>query len=135
LVLAALLATGGCAAVPPGDEPIQVVRGSLPARASTPMAPALACLRDAPPRGVDLRLAVQSIPDRTGVTDYDGPGSYVTQGAELMMVAALARTGVRQVNRTATNIAEWELQQAMEKRLGEGGKVQVGSTEVAFRPV
>ncbi|MEK0082906.1 CsgG/HfaB family protein [Benzoatithermus flavus] len=134
-VLAALLATAGCAAVPPGDRPVEVARGPLPSRAFTPMTPALTCLRDALPRGLDLRLAVQSIPDRTGVVDYNGPGSYVTQGAELMMVSALARSGVRQVNRTATNIAEWELQQAMEKRLGDGGKVQVGATAVPFRPV
>lgn len=134
-MLAALLATPGCAAVPPGDKPIEVARGPLPSRAATPMAPALACVRDALPRGLDLRLAVHGIPDRTGVTDYDGPGAYVTQGAELMMVSALARSGVRQVNRTATNIAEWELAQAMEKRLGEGGKVQVGQAAVAFRPV
>jgi curli biogenesis system outer membrane secretion channel CsgG len=135
IALLALLAAGGCTAVPPGDRPITVARGPLPARAATPMDPALACLRGALPAGLDLRLAVQSIPDRTGVVDYDGPGAYVTQGAELMMVSALARSGVRQVNRTATNIAEWELQQAMEKRLGDGGKVQVGSATVAFRPV
>jgi curli biogenesis system outer membrane secretion channel CsgG len=135
LILAALLAASGCAALPPGDKPVEVARGPLPSRASTPMEPALACVRAALPAGLDLRLAVQSIPDRTGVVDYDGPGSYVTQGAELMMVSALARSGVRQVNRTATNIAEWELQQAMEKRLGEGGKVRVGDTAVAFRPV
>lgn len=130
-----LAVAGGCTAVPPGDRPIEVARGPLPVRASTPMTPALACMRGALPRGTDLRLAVHAIPDRTGVVDYDGPGAYVTQGAELMMVAALAATGVRQVNRTATNIAEWELQQAMEKRLGEGAKVQVGSAAVAFRPV
>lgn len=130
-----LAAVAGCTAVPPGDKPIEVTRGSLPIRASTPMAPALACMRGSLPRGTDLRLAVHGIPDRTGVVDYDGPGAYVTQGAELMMVSALAATGVRQVNRTATNIAEWELQQAMEKRLGEGTKVQVGSAAVAFRPV
>jgi curli biogenesis system outer membrane secretion channel CsgG len=135
IALVAALAAGACTAVPPGDKPIAVVRGPLPTRAVTPMQPALACLRERLPRRVDLRLAVHGIPDRTGVVDYNGPGAYVTQGAELMMVSALARSGVRQVNRTATNIAEWELQQAMEKRLGDGGKVQVGAAEVAFRPI
>jgi curli biogenesis system outer membrane secretion channel CsgG len=135
LALLAVLAAGACTAVPPGDKPIEVVRGPLPTRAVTPMQPALACLRERLPRGLDLCLAVHGLPDRTGVVDYNGPGAYVTQGAELMMVSALARSGIRQVNRTATNIAEWELQQAMEKRLGDGGRVQVGAAEVAFRPV
>jgi curli biogenesis system outer membrane secretion channel CsgG len=135
VLLVAALAAGACTAVPPGDQPIAVVRGPLPTRAVTPMQPALTCLRERLPRRVDLRLAVHGIPDRTGVVDYNGPGAYVTQGAELMMVSALARSGARQVNRTATNIAEWELEQAMEKRLGDGGRVQVGAAEVAFRPV
>jgi curli biogenesis system outer membrane secretion channel CsgG len=135
LALLAVLAAGACTAVPPGDKPIAVVRGPLPTRAVTPMQPALTCLRERLPRRVDLRLAVHGIPDRTGVVDYNGPGAYVTQSAELMMVSALARSGARQVNRTATNIAEWELEQAMEKRLGDGGRVQVGAAEVAFRPV
>jgi curli production assembly/transport component CsgG/holdfast attachment protein HfaB len=67
---------------------------------------ALSCLSKHVPRNLDMRLAVHSIPDRTGVNGYDGPGSYVTQGAELMMISAFAKTGVRQVNRTATSIAE-----------------------------
>lgn len=39
------------------------------------------------------------------------------------------------MNRTATSIAERELAQAMEKRLGEGTKVQLGDKAVAFRPI
>ena len=137
LLFGGLLATflAGCAAVPPGDTPVAVTRGPLPTTTTTPMDDALSCLSKHVPRNLDMRLAVHSIPDRTGVNDYDGPGSYVTQGAELMMISAFAKTGVRQVNRTATSIAEWELTQAMEKRLGEGSKVMVGDTPVGFRPV
>ncbi len=132
-LVAALLA--GCTVPPPGDTPVAVARGPVPTQTLTPMDPALACVRDKLSRDIDMRLAVHSLPDRTGVNDYDGAGAYVTQGAELMMVSALAKAGARQVNRTATSIAEWELGQAMEKRLGEGGQVVVGDTAVAFRPI
>jgi curli biogenesis system outer membrane secretion channel CsgG len=96
---------------------------------------ALECVNRSLPSDFDMRLAVHSLPDRTGVNDYDGPGAYVTQGAELMMISALAKAGARQVNRTATSIAEWELSQAMEKRLGEGSKVMVNEVPVGFRPI
>jgi curli biogenesis system outer membrane secretion channel CsgG len=136
-LLAGLVATAlaGCTVQPPGDTPVDVVRGPLPTTLSTPMAEALQCVNRNLPRDLDIRLAVHSLPDRTGVNDYDGPGAYVTQGAELMMISALAKAGARQVNRTATSIAEWELSQAMEKRLGEGGKVMVNEVPVGFRPI
>lgn len=136
-LLAGLVATAlaGCTVQPPGDTPVDVVRGPLPTTTSTPMAEALQCVNRNLPRQLDIRLAVHSLPDRTGVNDYDGPGAYVTQGAELMMISALAKAGARQVNRTATSIAEWELSQAMEKRLGEGGKVMVNEVPVGFRPI
>lgn len=137
VLLAALAAAAlsGCAVQPPGQTPIATVQGSVPLRASSPMSEALTCLATKLPRERDLRLAVFTIPDRSGVTDYDGPGAYLTQGAELMMVSALAKTGVRQVNRTATNVAEWELNQAIEKRLGEGAPVLIADRAVPYRPV
>ncbi len=124
-----------CTVPPPKEKPIETIRGPVPVRAVSPMTEALACLRRNMPEGIDLRLAVFGLPDKTGVVDYDGPGAYVTQGAELMMVTALAKAGVRQVNRTATNVAEWELKQALEKRLGEGRAVRVNGTAYPFRPV
>ena len=119
----------------PGDSPVAVARGPVPVKTITPMDATLDCVALQLPADLDMRLAVHSLPDRTGVNDYDGPGAYVTQGAELMMVSALAKAGARQVNRTATSIAEWELSQAMEQRLGEGSRVAVGDTTVAFRPI
>lgn len=137
IMLAALGATflAGCTVQPPGDSPVAVARGPVPVKTITPMDPALDCVALNLVSDLDMRLAVHSLPDRTGVNDYDGPGAYVTQGAELMMVSALAKAGARQVNRTATSIAEWELSQAMEQRLGEGTRVAVGDTSVAFRPI
>ena len=136
-IMAALGATflAGCTVQPPGDTPVAVARGPVPTKSATPMDQALGCLALNLAPDFDMRLAVHSLPDRTGVNDYDGPGAYVTQGAELMMVSALAKAGVRQVNRTATSIAEWELSQAMEQRLGDGARVVVGDTSVAFRPI
>lgn len=124
-----------CTVQPPGKAPIETIRGPVPVRAASPMSEALVCLRNNLDRNADLRFAVLGLPDKTGVVDYDGPGAYVTQGAELMMITALAKAGVRQVNRTATSVAEWELKQALEKRLGEGRPVQVNGTKYPFRPV
>lgn len=120
-----LLVLAACTVPPPGEEPIATVRGPVPVSVRTPLEPALACLAEKAPKGRDLRFAVWQFPDRTGVTDDDGPGRYVPRAAELMMVTALARAGVRQVNRTAVAVTEWELEQALEKRLGEGGPVEV----------
>lgn len=135
LALLASAALTGCTAVQPGDKPIPFARGPVPVTSQTPMSNALVCLGKAMPKALDLRLAVQNIPDRTGVADYDGPGAYATQGAELMMVTALGKAKARQVNRVATNVAEWELAQALEQRLGEGHNVQVGNQAYPFRPV
>lgn len=132
LIVSALAA---CATTPPSEKPVDVVRGPVPVRATTPLEEALRCLANNLPRDLDLRLAVFRVPDRTGVIDYDSIGSYVPQAAELMLVTALAKTGVRQVNRTATNVAEWELQQALEKRLGEGRPVPVNGKAYPFRPI
>jgi curli production assembly/transport component CsgG/holdfast attachment protein HfaB len=135
LALLATAALSACAATPPTEQPIATVRGPVPVTSTTPMDDALRCLARWQPRDLDLRLAVQSIPDRTGVADYDGPGAYATQGAELMMVTALGKAQARQVNRLATAVAEWELTQALEQRLGEGKKVQVGKQAYPYRPV
>ncbi len=130
-----LLFVAACTVRPPGDAPVAVVRGPVPLRASSPMSEALVCLSRNLPAGADLRLAVHSIPDRTGVQDYDGPGRYVTQAAELMMITALARAGVRQVNRTAVAVVEWELEQALAQRLGEGREVVIEERAYPFRPI
>jgi len=132
-LLALLLA--GCTVAPPGDRPVATLRGPVPVRSVTPLDDALACLRAHRPADMDLRFAVYTVPDRTGVMDYDGPGKYVPQAAELMLITALARAGVRQVNRTAVAVTEWELKQALEKRLGEGAPVTVGETRYPFRPI
>ncbi len=130
-----VLLVAACTGPPPGEAPRPPLRGPVPVRGTTPLDPALACLRTRMPEGADLRFAVWRIPDRTGVTDYDGPGRYVPQAAELMLTTALARTGVRLVNRTGVAVSEWELKQALEKRLGEGEPVTVGERRYPFRPV
>ena len=44
--------------------------------------------------------------------------------------------GVNLVNRSSVNVAEWEMKQAMEQKLGDGHKVSVGDgSSVLFRPV
>ncbi len=129
-----LLFLAACTVPPPKQQPLPELRGPVPVVSRTPLDGALACLR-ARKAGGDLRFAVYNIPDRTGVSDYDGPGKYVPQAAELMLITALARAGVRQVNRTAVAVSEWELKQALEKRLGEEEPVELGGKRYPFRPI
>lgn len=127
---------GACALPHPAidDTPVEVIEGSVPLLTETPTSRALACLGTLP-RQRDIRVAVGDIPDRTGRFDYEDLGSFVTQGATFMMMSALSEAGVPQVNRSTVGIAEWELEQAINQRLGEGRPVSVGNQVITYRPV
>lgn len=133
---AAALLLAGCAVTPPmGEEPAKLLTGPIPVKTSTPITGALRCLAHQPRGPLDVRLAVGDIPDRTGRFNYQDIGAYMTQGATHMMISALAQAGTAQVNRSTTAIAEFELAQSLQQRLGEGRPVTVGNQTVAFRPV
>ena len=97
--------------------------GNAPVTANpTPYSTALYCLADYA-RRYDLpspRIAVGRISDYTGTVSSDG-GRQITQGASLMAVSALAKSGARMVERYDTSVSELELRYANNRLIGEEG--------------
>ena len=91
----------------------------------TPYSTALYCLADYA-RRYDLpspRIAVGRISDYTGTVSSDG-GRQITQGASLMAVSALAKSGARIVERYDTSVSELELRYANNRLIGEEGAAE-----------
>ncbi len=87
----------------------------------TPYSKALVCLGGWA-RGQGLgapRIAVGRIADYTGKAEADGSGRKVTQGASLMAISALAKSGARLVERYDTSVSELELKYANNKLIGD----------------
>lgn len=138
LASAMAIAASGCTTMLPksGDPPVETLVGPAVTRAETPMDAALTCLAETLPRGLDLRIGVADVTDGTGaIADSETLSRFLTQRPDLMLVVALNKAGVRLVNRSSTSVAEWEMKQALEKRLGDGKKTRVGDQTVDFRPV
>ena len=95
--------------------------GPAPYITSTPADQALACVAEHRRKGQDLRLGIGEITDGTGARTFaDGTSPLLTQRPDMMFAVAVGKTGVRSLNRNSTKVAEWELAQSMEQRLGEG---------------
>lgn len=89
----------------------------------TPYSTALRCLsRQVRSLGMSgPRIAVGQIADYTGKEEFEG-GRKVTQGAALMAISALAKSGVRLVERFDTGVSELELKYANNKLIGDTGE-------------
>lgn len=134
LVSAALAGCTGSLITPDNQETKSMV-GPAPRLNSTPMASALACIRQVRGRG-DLRIGVSDLVDGTGVMEGLSQNSRaLSQRPDMMMVVALAAAGASLVNRSSVNVAEWELNKAMEKKLGDGRSALIENERVNFRPV
>jgi curli production assembly/transport component CsgG/holdfast attachment protein HfaB len=98
---------------PIGDAPVT----SNP----TPYSPALVCLSGYARRyGLAApRIAVGRIADYTGKEESDGSGRKLTQGASLMAISALAKSGARLVERYDTSVSELELKYANNKLISD----------------
>ncbi|MGR3540486.1 MAG: CsgG/HfaB family protein [Hasllibacter sp.] len=118
------------------DAPRASLRGPVPVVARTPADPALACLAARPEvRGSEVVFAVHAIVDQTGKTSIEETGAWLPRDASAMLVTALARAGVRQVNRTNTAVPEWELSLAREQVLGDVAPAVVAGRSLDFRPI
>ena len=85
----------------------------------TPYSNALRCIaRSSRNVSTAPRIAVGNIQDYTGKAEPEG-GRKVTQGAALMAISALAKAGVRQVERYDTGVTELELKYANNKLIGD----------------
>lgn len=100
---------------PIGDAPVT----SNP----TPYSQALICLSSYARRyGLAApRVAVGRISDYTGKEESDGSGRKLTQGASLMAISALAKSGARLVERFDTSVSELELKYANNKLISDEG--------------
>ncbi|MCP4210214.1 MAG: hypothetical protein GY764_01930 [Halieaceae bacterium] len=126
----------GCVATPAPRVPVATLLGPVPVRNWTPMEDALNCLRMNYPKKLDIRMAVSDVKDGTGqLMEESSLSKVVTQRPDMMMVVGLAKTGVRQVNRNAIGVTEWELKQAMAKRLGDKRRVRIDGSVYDYRPV
>lgn len=141
-IRAAALALGaiglsGCTNWTPVYSNVTPVTGPAPYINRTPMQSALVCLQSNTRATPDIRLGVADFVDGSGASlgESDVNGRYFSQRPDLMLIVALSKTGVRLVNRTSTAVAEWEMRQAMDRRLGEGKPVLVGQTRFDYRPV
>lgn len=137
-VLVAILALGliGCSKLkgPPFTYEVGEIAGPAPRLNTTPMAEALACLRNY--RTPNLRLGVSDFIDGTGAMDGNSQNSRaLSQRPDLMMTVALSEAGVNLVNRSSVNVAEWEMRNAIEKKLGDGAPVMIERQKIDFRPV
>ncbi len=132
-----MIGLGGCTTWTPQYSNVTPVTGPAPYANRTPMQAALVCLQASARATPDLRLGVADFIDGSGASLGDGDvnGRYFSQRPDLMLIVALSKTGVRLVNRTSTAVAEWEMRQAMDRRLGEGKQVVVGQTRFDYRPV
>jgi curli production assembly/transport component CsgG/holdfast attachment protein HfaB len=136
LAVSAMSVTG-CTTWTPQYNNVTPVTGPAPYVNRTPMQSALVCLQSSTRASPDIRLGVADFVDGSGASlgESDVNGRYFSQRPDLMLIVALSKTGVRLVNRTSTAVAEWEMRQAMDRRLGEGKPVLVGQTRFDYRPV
>jgi curli biogenesis system outer membrane secretion channel CsgG len=101
-------------AMPIGDAPV------IPN--PTPYSRALVCMGEYARANhrVSPRIAVGRISDYTGKEEADGSGRKLTQGASLMAISALAKTGANLVERYDTSVSELELKYANNKLITDG---------------
>jgi holdfast attachment protein HfaB len=136
LILAAL-SLGGCISTSAGsDGRYATPLGDAPVISNeTPYSRALECIGSYSSGRPPLRIAVGQIADYTGKMEADGGGRKITQGAALMAISALAKAGVRLVERYDTSVAELELKYANNKLIGDANpqdgyrKIFAGSIE------
>ena len=121
-VIAAAMALSACVSPVAGsDGRYAVPLGTAPVVTNeTPYSAGLRCLAGyALATKRPLRVAVGQIADYTGKEEYEG-GRRVTQGAALMAMSALSKTGVSLVERFDTSVAELELKYANNRLIGDG---------------
>jgi curli biogenesis system outer membrane secretion channel CsgG len=139
LTVVALLALSACTTPPDLSGTmgqITPIKGPSPELTTTPVKDALICVDKYRNKCQDLRIAIGDIVDGTGARTFqDGSSTLLPQRPDMMFTVAMYDTGIKIINRNATKIAEWEMVQSMEKRLGEGRTTIVEDQNFDYRPV
>jgi curli biogenesis system outer membrane secretion channel CsgG len=120
---ACAMALSGCVSPTAGPSGLYAHPiGDAPVTANpTPYSAALVCLGDyARANHINSpRIAVGRIADYTGKEESDGSGRKLTQGASLMAMSALAKSGASLVERYDTSVSELELKYANNKLISD----------------
>lgn len=134
LVVAALM---GCESLPPQlSAPQPVYNGAIPTVVDTPADIALQCLaRSSAVQNSDRVFSVHLISDLTQKIEIDAAGAFIPRDTAGMLVTALARAGVRQVNRINTTVSEFEIARAREQILGDGRTTVIEGESLPYRPL
>ncbi|SMQ71724.1 Curli biogenesis system outer membrane secretion channel CsgG [Devosia lucknowensis] len=134
-VSAFALALAGCTSLSPMSKPEPAFHGPVPIATATPADEALVCLsKSSEVRHSGIVMAVHTVTDQTQKFTSE-EGGFVPRDAAAMLVTALQKAGIAQVNRSNTVVTEWEIARAREQILGDGGQSTVGNQTVDFRPV
>jgi len=124
LVVAGLALTGCISQTPDNTGRYTTPIGGSPVISNeTPYSTALRCMTGYTARR-PLRIAVGQIADYTGKNESDNSGRKLTQGAALMAMSALSKSGVQLVERFDTSVAEMELKYANNKLIGGSEQTQ-----------
>jgi curli biogenesis system outer membrane secretion channel CsgG len=139
LVLGALLTSivAGCESMPPQlSQPKAPYNGAIPITIDTPADQALECLARSPQVTRSNRVfAVHTISDLSQKFEVDEAGPYVPRDTAGMLVTALSKAGVKQVNRVNTVVTEFEIARAREQILGDGRDAIVEGERLPYRPL
>jgi curli biogenesis system outer membrane secretion channel CsgG len=119
VILIAAVALEGCISTAPDETGRYTapIGGSPVISNETPYSTALRCMGAYTARR-PLRIAVGQIADYTGKNESDNSGRKLTQGAALMAMSALSKSGVHLVERFDTSVAEMELKYANNRLIG-----------------
>jgi curli biogenesis system outer membrane secretion channel CsgG len=99
----------------------QALDGPSPFELQTAMAPSLQCLAEKIHRKAARdSFAVGKVDDLTGQS-ADTTRPVITHGATLMLISALDKLGLNQVERYDTSVSELELKYANQKLIGDDG--------------
>ncbi|HEV7291113.1 MAG TPA: CsgG/HfaB family protein [Devosia sp.] len=130
-----VVALTGCTTFSQMSRPKAQFHGPVPLATATPADDALVCLSKTPEvRNSGIVLAVHTITDQTNKFNSD-EGGFVPRDVAAMLITALQKAGMAQVNRSNTVVTEWELARAREQILGDGAPQTVGNQTVEFRPI
>jgi len=133
----AAIALAGCEDYPPQfSQPRAPYNGAIPIVVATPADAALQCLsRSSAVRNSNRVFSVHIITDLTQKFEADEAGAFVPRDTAGMLVTALSRAGVKQVNRVNTAVTEFEIARAREQILGDGGVTIVEGERLPYRPL
>lgn len=135
--MAVAVVLAGCQGLPPEfSSPRAAYNGAIPTVVATPADDALECLSNTPNvRNSGRVFSVHVISDLTQKIEVEETGGFVPRDTAGMLVTALARAGVRQVNRVNTTVTEFEIARAREQIVGDGRNVVVEGESLPYRPL